>query len=120
MNHSLLCALGVGHPILDKIKGIANEFEMGCKITGGGGGGCLLVLAGKADEDLSVKINDFKLRLEQIGCRVIEAPLGVDGVAITEISEWPSSQSSPSSKVLCKLGQDSKQNMLEEFLRLPG
>jgi len=45
MNHSLLEALGVGHPQLSKIVLVARaEGAFGAKITGAGGGGCMVAL----------------------------------------------------------------------------
>ena len=48
MNHALLEALGVGHPQLSKIVLAARaEGAYGAKITGAGGGGCMVALCPK-------------------------------------------------------------------------
>jgi mevalonate kinase len=48
MNHALLEALGVGHPHLSKIVLVARaEGAFGAKITGAGGGGCMIALCPK-------------------------------------------------------------------------
>jgi mevalonate kinase len=48
MNHALLEALGVGHPQLSKIVLVARaEGAFGAKITGAGGGGCMIALCPK-------------------------------------------------------------------------
>jgi mevalonate kinase len=48
MNHALLDALGVGHPQLSKIVLAAREEgAYGAKITGAGGGGCMVALCPK-------------------------------------------------------------------------
>jgi mevalonate kinase len=48
MNHALLEALGVGHPQLSKIVLAARaEGAFGAKITGAGGGGCMVALCPK-------------------------------------------------------------------------
>ena len=48
MNHSLLEALGAGHPLLSKIVLAARaEGAFGAKITGAGGGGCMVALCAK-------------------------------------------------------------------------
>jgi mevalonate kinase len=48
MNHSLLEALGVGHPQLSKLVLVARaEGAFGAKITGAGGGGCMVALCPK-------------------------------------------------------------------------
>lgn len=44
MNQSLLNALGVGHPVLERIRGITAEFRLPTKLTGAGGGGCSITL----------------------------------------------------------------------------
>ena len=44
INHHLLNAIGVGHPSLDKACAIAQQFGLGAKLTGGGGGGCAIAL----------------------------------------------------------------------------
>jgi mevalonate kinase len=53
-NHALLAELGLSTPIIDNIRKIALENgALGAKITGAGGGGCVLILApdaGKAKE----------------------------------------------------------------------
>jgi len=48
MNHALLEALGVGHPQLSKIVLVARaQGAYGAKITGAGGGGCMVALCPK-------------------------------------------------------------------------
>jgi mevalonate kinase len=48
MNHALLEALGVGHPQLSKIVLVARaQGAFGAKITGAGGGGCMIALCPK-------------------------------------------------------------------------
>ena len=48
INHALLEALGVGHPQLSKIVLVARaEGAFGAKITGAGGGGCMVALCPK-------------------------------------------------------------------------
>jgi len=48
INHALLEALGVGHPQLSKIVLVARaEGAFGAKITGAGGGGCMIALCPK-------------------------------------------------------------------------
>lgn len=44
ISHSLLCALGVSHPSLDRVVSIAKKYDVPAKLTGAGGGGCALVL----------------------------------------------------------------------------
>lgn len=49
--HGLLSALGVSSPILDKLCGAARDAgSRGAKLTGAGGGGCILALPPPGDE----------------------------------------------------------------------
>jgi len=45
MNHGVLQSLGVGHPSIDRVKTLCNGYGLGkgFKITGAGGGGCVIV-----------------------------------------------------------------------------
>ena len=49
MNHSLLEVLGIGHPVLSRLV-LASRITgaFGAKITGAGGGGCMVALAPKS------------------------------------------------------------------------
>ncbi len=44
VNQHLLNAIGVGHPSLDRVCGIAQRIGLSAKLTGGGGGGCSIAL----------------------------------------------------------------------------
>lgn len=43
MNHNLLNSIGAGHSSIDEIQRIARHFGATTKITGAGGGGCVIV-----------------------------------------------------------------------------
>ena len=43
-NHELLTALGVGHPLLDRLVAAARPHSFGAKLTGAGGGGSMVAL----------------------------------------------------------------------------
>ena len=46
INHSLLSAVGVSHEFLDRLVGAARQAgALGAKLTGAGGGGCMIALA---------------------------------------------------------------------------
>jgi len=46
INHALLCALGVSHEALERLVLAARKGgALGAKLTGGGGGGCMIALA---------------------------------------------------------------------------
>lgn len=44
MNQQLLNAIGVGHPSLDRVCAMAQQFGLSAKLTGAGGGGCAIAL----------------------------------------------------------------------------
>ncbi|EME30254.1 Putative mevalonate kinase [Galdieria sulphuraria] len=83
INHYLLNALGVGHPLLEDIISIAQElgFE-GAKLTGAGGGGCAIILvdSGKSIEHVDTLLNT--LQSTPHGYRCFEIVLGGSGVQI--------------------------------------
>ncbi|KAI8830985.1 ribosomal protein S5 domain 2-type protein [Chytridium lagenaria] len=47
MNHELLSVCGVSHPEIEKVRRIASLFGFVSKLTGAGGGGCVLTFIGK-------------------------------------------------------------------------
>ncbi len=49
-NHELLNALGVGHPLLDRLVAAARPTAHGAKLTGAGGGGSMIALTDAPDE----------------------------------------------------------------------
>ncbi len=51
INHKHLCTLGVSLPALDKMIDVAKKNSYGAKITGAGGGGCILALTDKAGSE---------------------------------------------------------------------
>lgn len=44
LNQHLLNALGVGHPAIDNVCTLAKAQGLNAKLTGGGGGGCVIAL----------------------------------------------------------------------------
>ena len=44
MNQHSLNLLGVGHPQIDVVCKVTKEFGLSSKLTGAGGGGCVLTL----------------------------------------------------------------------------
>lgn len=51
-NQHLLNALGVGHPTIDRVCQLAASLGLHSKLTGGGGGGCVIALLPSGDENL--------------------------------------------------------------------
>lgn len=72
-DHELLNALGVGHPMLDKLVAAARRHSYGAKLTGAGGGGSMFALTDepeKAAADIRAAGGKaFLLRTETDGVR---------------------------------------------------
>ena len=57
-NHTLLQKIGVSIPELDKMVKIARESgALGSKLTGGGGGGCMIALAPDENTQKRIALN---------------------------------------------------------------
>lgn len=78
LNQSLLCALGVSHPFLDKIVAVASASDLHAKLTGAGGGGCAFVLLPHTISDYT--LNALKEQLSILGFNHTEALLGGPGI----------------------------------------
>ncbi len=64
-NHQLLSILSVSNPLIDEIVEICNYFgALGTKITGAGGGGCVLSLIDRNDKTSEKKLLE---KLEELG-----------------------------------------------------
>jgi mevalonate kinase len=72
--HDLLAGLGVSCPELDQLVAAARPTSLGAKLTGAGGGGCMLALT--TDPEATAEA------IEMRGGRVITTPLGAPGVRI--------------------------------------
>ncbi|MFQ5940639.1 MAG: mevalonate kinase [Nitrososphaerales archaeon] len=56
LNHSLLRRLGVSRNVLDKlVESVLRNEALGAKMTGAGGGGCIIVLANKHSKNKIIK-----------------------------------------------------------------
>lgn len=79
-NHELLNAIGVGHPQLEVMVSIANQYQLVAKLTGAGGGGCgFIYLPANMDSPPSSLLDD----LHQAGFWVELTKVGAGGVAIS-------------------------------------
>lgn len=78
VNHSLLNALGVGHPSLETCVRICAKHTLTCKLTGAGGGGCAIVYV--AGTNSNSEADAAKRELEEAGMRVFETAIGAAGV----------------------------------------
>ena len=80
INHSLLKALGVSHPTLERIVQVAGDHDLNAKLTGAGGGGFALILVPqkRKPEAFSQCIDALKA----LGCQVWMVDLGVPGLSL--------------------------------------
>ncbi len=84
MNHGLLVSLGVSHPKLEQIRELVDEASIGwTKLTGAGGGGCVITLLKPGTDARSLK--DLESKLDAEGFERFETTLGGDGVGVL----WP-------------------------------
>lgn len=89
LNHSLLNALGVGHPALEAVVGDAGAQGFASKLTGAGGGGCALTLLppraggeGDADGEVDARVAAAVAALRARGYDCFETRLGGDGLLL--------------------------------------
>ena len=72
--HGLLSTLGVSSPDLDRLVAAARPTAIGAKLTGAGGGGCMLALTHDPKRTAGA--------IELMGGRTLISPLGAAGVRI--------------------------------------
>ena len=72
--HVLLSGIGVSCQELDDMVEVARQTSLGAKLTGAGGGGCMLALTRNPEETAAA--------VEMRGGRVIVTPLGATGVRV--------------------------------------
>ncbi|PKC03424.1 mevalonate kinase [Rhizophagus irregularis] len=83
-NHYLLNSLRVGHPSIDKVREIAAQYSLHSKLTGAGGGGCVLTLL--RDDVPNDDIMKIMLNLTSIGFECFETKVGGHGISILDAS----------------------------------
>lgn len=78
VNHALLCALGVSHPTLEHLVGIARSHGLHAKLTGAGGGGFGIVVLGPNTPQATIAA--CRQQLEDAGYQVWTTSLGAPGL----------------------------------------
>jgi mevalonate kinase len=72
-NHELLNALGVGHPMLDRLVEAARTHSYGAKLTGAGGGGSMVALTDEPERTAKAIReaggNPYLVRTDPVGVR---------------------------------------------------
>lgn len=88
INHGLLVALGVSHPVLEKVRIISDVHKIGAtKLTGAGGGGCAITLIN--DNASENDIEDAIVEFEKEGFECFKTCLGGKGVGILYSEDVP-------------------------------
>jgi len=80
MNQYLLCGLGVGHPTIDKIQSTAKEYGLPSKLTGAGGGGCVISLLPPGIS--AEKIAELEGKLQKMGFETLNCTVGQQGLRV--------------------------------------
>ncbi len=73
-NNKLLTILGVGHPMLKKMIDASLKHSYGAKITGAGGGGCMIALTDEQDEVVR--------EIEAVGGKAYKVEISEEGYTI--------------------------------------
>ncbi|KAA8916506.1 hypothetical protein TRICI_001369 [Trichomonascus ciferrii] len=83
INHGLLVALGVSHPVLEQVKCAADAVALGhTKLTGAGGGGCAITIVDDESKLTDELLASFSKAVPE-PCEVFETVLGAQGVGYT-------------------------------------
>ncbi|KAF9913072.1 Mevalonate kinase [Lobosporangium transversale] len=85
VNHGLLTALGVSHPVLEKVREISSRIGLKSKLTGAGGGGCALTLI--RDDVSPETVAEVKRLLEAEGFQCMETQVGGHGAGILTLEQ---------------------------------
>ncbi|KAI9179663.1 Mevalonate kinase [Blastocladiella emersonii ATCC 22665] len=99
VNQSLLAAIDVSHPTLEQIIATAAKHGLAAKLTGAGGGGCVLTYLDPALDDAAVP-ETLRGELEAAGFATFRTQVGGQGVALHALPSIPSTAtgSSPTKK----------------------
>lgn len=80
MSQGLLDAIGVGHPAISAVCRVTASHGLQSKLTGAGGGGCVLTLL--PPHLAPEKVENLKTELEGLGCVSFDVVVGGGGVSI--------------------------------------
>ena len=83
-NQELLSVLGVSHPAIAAVIAVTDA-EHGCpsKLTGAGGGGCVLVLL--RDDMHETEVKEMEKQLQDLGYDCLQAAVGQQGVQVRRL-----------------------------------
>ena len=79
VNQNVLRALGVSCEAIDRIVQVAEQHGFAAKLTGGGGGGCVVAIRQSANDSDESRFVD---RLHSLGFRTQQIQLGGEGVKV--------------------------------------
>ncbi|XP_028393288.1 mevalonate kinase-like isoform X2 [Dendronephthya gigantea] len=80
LNQDILRTIGVSHPVIDKVCEITLGYGLHSKLTGAGGGGCLITLLNQAIK--SDTLDKLQKDLKELGCDSWKTKLGGNGMTI--------------------------------------
>ena len=82
-NQRLLGELGVSHPSIDSVLAVGGRHGLVGKLTGAGGGGCVVLLAKEKREDWS----EVERELEELGFQAFRGSIGGSGVEVRVLQQ---------------------------------
>ncbi|ORX59064.1 mevalonate kinase-like protein [Piromyces finnis] len=84
VNHYLLCSLNVGHEKIEQVRQITKKYSLHTKITGAGGGGCMLTFVPNESEEDTILCVKNELKNNHFTC--YDTTIGGDGVLIHQMN----------------------------------
>jgi mevalonate kinase len=82
VNQALLVALGVGHEAIDRIVSAGDTHNFASKLTGAGGGGCVVTFLPPATSVHDPSVKSFERTMKKSGFECLETTIGQDGVLL--------------------------------------
>lgn len=85
INHGILYSFHVSNTELNTIANLAQKFNLNCKITGSGGGGCSFILLKNSQNQACNSVDDLVSLLEENNFVPFKTKLGCSGVRIDKL-----------------------------------
>jgi mevalonate kinase len=80
INQYLLDSVGVGHPSINSVIAAAEKYNFPTKLTGAGGGGCVISLL--PNDVKSSDVSEFEAACAKLGYETFECMIGQSGALV--------------------------------------